>query len=135
MNLKKSISDKDVHLLIYENHVLIRKFRVFFGKYDSKNTCRRCLSSYSRQNVSIKHQQGYSQQEKTSVKTSNESHLYWKKYFHKKPISLRIYADFEVDSEIDNSNIGNETIYIYKQNPVRNGCFIKSELNDVHKSG
>ena len=67
----------------------------------------------------------------TTIKTSNESHLQWKKHFHKNPLYFRIYADFEADNEIDNSSIGNKTINIYKQNPVLNGYHIESELEDV----
>ena len=70
----------------------------------------------------------------TSIKTSNESYLHWKKHFHKNPLYFRIYADFEADNEKDNSIIGNKTTNIYKQNPVLNGYHIVSELEDVLKS-
>ena len=76
------------------------------------------------------------QQEITSsIRTSNESHIYWKKYFHKIPLYFRIYADFECNNEIDNSNMGNKTTNIYNQNAVCNGYYIVSELNDILKSG
>ena len=48
---------------------------------------------------------------------------------------FRIIADFEADNEIDGSNVGNKTTNIYKQNPVLNGYYIISELEDVVKSG
>ena len=48
---------------------------------------------------------------------------------------FRIYADFEADNEKDNSNIGNKTTNIYKENPVLNGYCIESELEDVLTSG
>ena len=70
----------------------------------------------------------------TSIKTSNESQLHWKKHFHKNPLHFRIYADFEADNEKDNTCIGNKTINIYKQNPILNGYHIISELEDVLKS-
>ena len=70
----------------------------------------------------------------TTIKTSNESHLFWKKHFHKNPLYFRICADFEADNEKDNSIVGNKTIKIYKQNPVLNGYHIVSELEDVLKS-
>ena len=64
------------------------------------------------------------------------SHIYiGKKHFHKNPLYFRIYADFEADNEKDNSKIGNKTTNIYKQNPVLNGYYIISELEDVLKSG
>ena len=70
-----------------------------------------------------------------TIRTSNESHLYWKKHFHKNPLYFRIIADFEADNEKDDYKIGNKTTNIYKQKPVLNGYYIISELNDVLKSG
>ena len=64
----------------------------------------------------------------------NESHIYWKKHFHKNPLYFRIYADFEADNEKDDTCIGNKTTNIYKQNPVLNGYHIISELENVLKS-
>ena len=58
-----------------------------------------------------------------------------KKHFHKTPFYFRIIADFEADNENDGSNIGNKTSNIYKQNPVLNGYYIISELEDVLESG
>ena len=69
-----------------------------------------------------------------SIKTSNESHFLWKKHFYKNPSCFSIYADFEADNEIDNSNIGNKTTNIHKQNPVCNGYKIKSDTEDVLES-
>ena len=132
----KDNSDYEIDLLIYKNHyILIKKLHVFLGKPDCKFICRRCLSSYSNQKVLEKPKFKCSQQEITSNRTSNESHIYWKKYFHKIPLYFRIYADFEFNNEIDNSNMGKKTINIYKQNPVCNGYYIISKLNDVLKSG
>ena len=45
-----------------------------------------------------------------------------------------IYADFEADTEIDDSRIGNKTTNIYKQNPILICCHIESELEVVVKS-
>ena len=70
----------------------------------------------------------------TTIKTSNESHLHWKNLFHKNPLYFRIYADFEADNEKENSIIGNKTTNIYKQRPVLNGYHIVSELENVLKS-
>ena len=71
----------------------------------------------------------------TTIKTSNESHLHWKKHFHKNPLYFRVYAHFEADNEKDNSSIGNKTTNIYKQNQVLNGFHIIFELEDVLKCG
>ena len=51
------------------------------------------------------------------------------------PLYFRIIADFEADNEIDNSNIGNKTTNTHKQNPVLNGYYEYSELEDILKSG
>ena len=56
---------------------------MFFDQNDSKFVSRRCLSSYSIENVKMKHSERLEQQELTSIKTSNECHLYWKHHFHK----------------------------------------------------
>ena len=92
----------------------------------------------------MKYKQRCEQQKLTSIETSNESHLYWKEHFRKNSLYFRIYADFEADNENDSSSIGtglssgvkniNETTNIYEQNPVSNGYYIRSELNDVLRS-
>ena len=58
-----------------------------------------------------------------------------KKHCHKNPLCFRIIADFEANNEKDNSKIGNKTTNIYKPNPVLNGYYIISELEDVLESG
>ena len=70
-----------------------------------------------------------------TLRISNEPHIHWKKHFHKSPIDFRIHADFEADNEKENSSIGNKTTKFYKQNPVLNGYYIISELDNVLKIG
>ena len=72
---------------------------------------------------------------KTSLGTSTESQIYWKKQFQKKPLYFRIIADFETDNETDTSSIGNKVTNFYKQNPVCNGYYMISELEHVLKNG
>ena len=79
----------------------------------------------------MKHNQRCNEQNITSFKTSNETHLYWRKYFHKNLLYFRSYADFEADNEIDNSSIGNKTTNLFSRNPVCKGFFIVSEKKDV----
>ena len=107
---------------------------VFLGDHNKKYLCRQCLSSYTSENMLIKHKQKCGEDNITTIKTSNESHLSWKKHFHKNPLYFRIYADSEADNEKDNSIIGNKTANIYKQNPILNGYHIVSELEDLLKS-
>ena len=71
----------------------------------------------------------------TTLRTSPESHLHGKNVFYKNPIYFRIYAVFEADNEIDNSNIGDKTTNICKQNPVLTDYHIKPESEEFLKSG
>ena len=50
-----------------------------------------------------------------TIRTSSDSHLHWKKYFHKIPLYFRIYANFETDNELDKSSVENKTTVIYKK--------------------
>ena len=133
--VSKNISDRIIDLAIYKNHyVLIKKLDVFLGDHNKKYICRQCLSSYTSENMLITRKQKCAEDNITTIKTSNESHLHWKKHFHKNPLYFRIYADFEADNEKNNSVVGKKTTNIYKQNPVLNGYHIVSEVEDVLKS-
>ena len=135
IEVSKNDSDRVIDLAIYKNHcLLIKKLDVFLGDHNKKYVCRRCFNSYTSENMLIKHKPICENNDNTTIKTSTESHLHWKKHFHKNPLYFRIYADFEADNEKDNSIIGNKTTNIYKQNPVLNGYHIVSELEDVLKS-
>ena len=46
----------------------------------------------------IKHKRKCENNNTTTIRTSNESHLHWKNHFHKNPLYFRIYADFESDN-------------------------------------
>ena len=121
---------------MYKNHyALIKKLNVFLGDHHKNFICRRCLSSYTCENALINHKEKCGDDNICTIRTSNESHLFWKKHFHKNPLYFRIYADFEAANEVDNSNVGDKTTNIYKQNPVLNGFYIISELEDVLESG
>ena len=136
IEISKNESDKVIDLLIYKNHYdLIKKLHVFLGNHNKNFVCRRCLNSYTCENAFINHKEICGDDNICTIRTSNESHLFWKKHFHKNPLYFRIYADFEADNEIDGSNVGNKTTNIYKQNPVLNCYYIISELEDVLESG
>ena len=135
IEVSKNDSDRVIDLASYKNHyALIKKLDVFLGDHNKKYICRQNLSSYTSENMLIKHKQKCGEDNITTIKTSNESHLHWKKHFHKNPLYFRIYADFEADNEKDNSITGNKTTNNYKQNPVLNGYHIISDLEDVLKS-
>ena len=135
IEISKNNSDRVIDLAIYKNHyILLKKLDVFLGDHNKKIICRRCLSSYTSENMLMKHKEKCGDDNITTIRTSNESHLHWKKHFHKNPLYFGIYADFEADNERDNSIVGDKTSNIYKQNPVLNGYHIVSELEDILKS-
>ena len=136
IEVSKNNSDRVIDLLIYKNYyALIKKLNVFLGDHNKNFICRRCLNSYTIENMLMLHKPKCENNGITTIRTSSESHIQWKKHFHKNPLYFRFYADFEADIEIDKSNIGNKTTNIYKQDPVLNGYHIVSELEDVLKSG
>ena len=136
IEFSKNESVNVIDLLFYKNHyALIKKLHVSLGDHNKSFVCRRCLNSYTIENASLNHKPKCGEGSICTIRTSNESHLYWKKHFHKNPLYLRIIADFEADNEIDGSNIGNKTTNIYKQNPVANVYYISSELEDVLERG
>ena len=135
MNLVKIIQIECFDLIINKNHyAVIKKSNVFLGDHNKKFMCRRCLSSYTSENMLMSHKLKCRDDEITAINFSLQSHLHWKNHFHKNPLCFRIYADFEADNEKDNSSIGNKTTNIYNQNPVLNAYHIESELEDVLKS-
>ena len=134
--ISKNESDKVIDLLIYKNHyAIIRKLHVFLGDHHKIFVCRLCLNSYTCENALINHKGKCGDDNICTIRTSNESHLYWKQHFHKNPLYFRIIADFEADNEKDNLQVGDKITNIYKQKPVLSGYYIISELNDVLESG
>ena len=72
--------------------------------------CRKCSNSFtSEENMLMLHKPKCEIFNITTIRASPESHLHWKKHFHKNALYFRIYADFEADNEKDNSSIGNKT--------------------------
>ena len=92
------------------------------------------MNSYTNENALMNHKEKYGDDNICAIRTSIESHLYWKKHFHKNPLYFGVYGDFEADNEKDKSSVVNNTTNIYKQIPVLNDYRIESELEDVLKS-
>ena len=135
IEISKNDSDRVVDLLIYKNHyAIIKKTHVFLGNHNKSFLCRECLNSYTNENT-FNHKEKCGDDNICTIRTSNESQLYWKKHFHKNPLYFRIIVLFKAENEIDNSSVGNKTTNIYKQNPVLNGYYVISELEDIIKSG
>ena len=134
--ISKNNSDRVVDLGIYKNrYILFKKLNVFLGDHHKTFICRRCLNSYTSENMLMLHKPQCENNDISTIRTSNESHLLWKNHFHKNPKFFRIYADFEADNGKDNSSIGNKTTNTYTQNPILNGYHIESEMEGVLKSG
>ena len=109
---------------------------VVLGDHNKNFICRRCLSSYSSENMLMLHKQKNGDDNITNNRNSSEAHIQWKKKrFHRIPSYIRIYSASEADNEKDNSSIGNKTTNIFKQIPVRNGYRIVSKLENLLKSG
>ena len=107
MRLVKNNSDKLIDLLIYKNHyALIKKSNVFLGDHHKNFICRRCLNSYTSENMLTLHKPKCKNYDITTMRTSPESHLHWKNHFHKNPLYFRTHADFEADNEKDTSSGG-----------------------------
>ena len=82
IEVSKNESDRVIDLAIYKNHyVLIKKLDVFLGDLNKKIICRRCLSSYTSENMLIKHKPKCENNDITTIRTSKDSHLHWKKTF------------------------------------------------------
>ena len=78
IEISKKNSDKVIDLTIYKKHyVLIKKLDVFLGDHNRKLNCRQCLSSYTSENILIKHKQKCGDDNITTIKISNKSHLQW----------------------------------------------------------
>ena len=73
------------------------------------------MNSYSSENMLMLYKPKSENDNITTIRTSPETHIQWKKHFHKNPLYFRIYADVEADNEKDNSSKGNKTTKIYKQ--------------------
>ena len=56
--------------------------------------------------------------EVTSIRSSNEFHIYRKKHFHKNRLIFRIIADFEADKENDKSGIGKKQLIFLNKSYV-----------------
>ena len=58
---------------------LLEKLKVFLGDHNKKFICRRCLNSYTSENMLMLHKPKCENNDTTTIRTSSESHLHWKK--------------------------------------------------------
>ena len=87
IDFSKNESDKVIDLLIYKNHyALIKKLHVFLGNHNKTFVCRRCLNFYTCENALTNHKEKCGDDNICTIRTSNESHIFWKKHFDKNPL-------------------------------------------------
>ena len=96
---------------------------------------RRCLSSYTNQNELSKHKQRFELQEITSIRTSKESRLYWKKTFRRIYYSLGFTPILKLIMKLISLIMVIKQPKFIKKNPVCNAHYIISEVIDVLQSG
>ena len=82
VEISKNESDTTIDLLFYKNHyALIKKLNVFLGDHHKNFTCRRCLNSFISENALINPKEKCGKDNKCTIRTSSDSHIYWKKTF------------------------------------------------------
>ena len=87
IEINKNDSDRVIDLAIYKNHIaLIKKLDVFLGDHNKKFICRRCLCPYTSENMLMLLKPKCENNDITTIKTSKESHIFWKIHFHKNPL-------------------------------------------------
>ena len=80
IEVSKDDSDRVIDLLIYRNHSApIKNLNVFFGVHHKNFICRQCLNSYRSENMLMLHKPKCENYVVTTVRTSSESHIQWKK--------------------------------------------------------
>ena len=125
-------SDRVADLIMYKNHyALFQKLQVLLWNHKKVLICRRRLNSYTIETMLKIHKPKCNKDELSRSRTSSEPHFQGKNLFHKGPFCFRKYSVFEADNEINISRIGYKTTILYEQNPVRNGYYIVSEINDL----
>ena len=84
IEVDKSDSDRVIDLVVYRNqYVLIKNLKVILGDHNKTFICRRCLSSYTSENMLVLLEQKCGDDNKTTIRTAPESHTQWKEHFHK----------------------------------------------------
>ena len=78
----KNESDRVIDLLIYKNHyALIKKLNGFLGDHHKIFLYRRCLNSYTSENMLKLHKSKCENNDMFTIRVSSESHPHWKNIF------------------------------------------------------
>ena len=76
IEVSKNDSDRVIDLLIYKNrYALNKKLNVFLGDHHKTFICRRCLTSYTSENMLMLHKPKCENIDLTTIRTSSESHI------------------------------------------------------------
>ena len=74
---EKDESDRVVDFLIYKNHYAFNKIlNIFLGDHQKNFMCRRCLTSYTSENVLKIQKPNCENHDITAIRTSSDSHLH-----------------------------------------------------------
>ena len=77
--VSKNDSGSAIDSIIYKNqYALIKKLNVFLGDDHKTFICRRCLNSYTSENMLKIHKPKCENNDITTIRMSSESHFYWK---------------------------------------------------------
>ena len=84
--VSKIDSDRVNDLFFYKNHsALNKKLNVILGEHHKTFMCRTCLNAYTSENMLMLHKPKCENNDITTIRTSSESHIQWKKHFRKNP--------------------------------------------------
>ena len=84
-----------------------------------KHVCRRCLTAFSSQPVLIDHLDRCQKQKPTNITFSWKDQLKFEVYHMKVPVPIRVYADFECNTQPENNP--NTPKVLLKQIPIAVG--------------
>ena len=137
--IKVGTGQFNLDLGIYKNHyVLIKKLHTFIkqSKTNSmQHVCRRCLTSFEREDTLQQHKELCDNQEATRIVFPSHDTLYFTKSYFKTNIPVRIYCDFECMNQPVYEAKGESTVVIYKQVPIAVGFYIQSDIPNVIQNG
>ena len=120
IHINKNYLQTQIDLLLFENHYcLITKLHCLINK-DShmKWVCRRCLTTFSSEDILNQHIDRCQKQQPTNITFSWKDHLKFEDYHMKVPVPISVYADFEcINQPTDDPKV------LFKQIPIAVGFY------------
>ena len=95
--VNKNYKSQQIDLLLYQNHYcLITKLHTLISdNHHLKCICRRCLNTFGSEKVLNDHIEMCQNLEPCKIEFPKDDYLYFKDYYTKIDIPIRVYADFE----------------------------------------